>query len=89
MGIGSRPATCASCGKRLGRKRWYYRNGNYFCTRRCWVTHQDKAATERAKGAGAKPSGPEAPAVAQRAAPAEAAGEQASAGTSPKSPAST
>ncbi len=58
MGIGSRPAACSSCGKRLNRKQWYYRNGNYFCTRRCWVTEQEKAATEAAK---AKETGKEAP----------------------------
>ena len=49
MGIGSRPATCASCGKRLNRKHWYYRNGKYFCKKRCWVTEQEKAAKESAK----------------------------------------
>ena len=49
MGVGSRPATCTSCGKRLNRKQWYYRNGQYFCKRRCWVTEQEKAATEAAK----------------------------------------
>ena len=49
MGVGSRPATCTSCGKRLNRKQWYYRNGKYFCKRRCWVTEQEKAATEAAK----------------------------------------
>ena len=48
MGIGSRPATCVSCGKRLNRKQWYYRNGRYFCKRRCWVTEQDKAKTDAA-----------------------------------------
>ena len=49
MGVGSRPATCTSCGKRLNRKQWYYRNGKYFCKRRCWVTEQEKAATEAVK----------------------------------------
>ena len=48
MGIGSRPATCTSCSKRLNRKQWYYRNGRYFCKRRCWVTEQDKAKKEAA-----------------------------------------
>ena len=47
MGIGSRPATCASCGKRLNRKQWYYRNGKYFCKKRCWVTESEKAASEK------------------------------------------
>ena len=44
MGIGDRPATCTSCGKRLNRKSWYYRNGKYFCKRRCWVTESAKVA---------------------------------------------
>ena len=49
MGIGSRPAACASCGKRLNRKQWYYRNGRYFCKRRCWVTEDEKTKEEKAK----------------------------------------
>lgn len=58
MGIGSRPATCASCGKRLSRKQWYYRNGKYFCKKRCWVTEQGKAQQEAAKAAAEKPAAP-------------------------------
>lgn len=46
MGVGDRPATCASCGKRLNRKQWYYRNGKYFCKRRCWVTESQKSTKE-------------------------------------------
>ncbi len=42
MGVGNRPAACASCGKRLTYKHWYYRNGKHFCTKRCWVTEQAK-----------------------------------------------
>ena len=53
MGVGDRPATCASCGKRLNRKQWYYRNGKFFCKKRCWVTEQGKVAKEEVKG---KPS---------------------------------
>ena len=49
MGIGSRPGACASCGKRLTRKHWYYRNGKYFCKKRCWVTDSEKAQAEAAK----------------------------------------
>ena len=49
MGVGNRPATCASCGKRLNRKQWYYRNGKYFCKKRCWVTESVKATAEAAK----------------------------------------
>lgn len=51
MGIGSRPAACAFCGKRLTRKQWYYRNGRYFCKKRCWVTDQEKAQAEPGKAA--------------------------------------
>ncbi len=54
MGIGSRPAACASCGKRLNRKSWYYRNGKFFCKKRCFVTDQEKAAAEQQKAAKAE-----------------------------------
>ena len=55
MGVGSRPATCTSCGKRLNRKQWYYRNGKYFCKKRCWVTESEKAASEAKEQGPAKP----------------------------------
>lgn len=58
MGIGSRPAACASCGKRLSRKQWYYRNGKYFCKKRCWVAEEEKAQQEAAKTAAATPAAP-------------------------------
>ena len=54
MGLANRPATCTSCGKRLSRKQWYYRNGKYFCKKRCWVTEAEKAAKEAAKETTAK-----------------------------------
>ena len=66
MGVGSRPATCTSCGKRLNRKSWYYRNGKYFCKSRCWVTEREKIAAEAAKSekgsAASEPSSSPAPA---------------------------
>jgi len=46
MGVGNRPAACASCGKRLNYKSWYYRNGKHFCKKRCWVTESQKVAKE-------------------------------------------
>jgi hypothetical protein len=49
MGVGSRPATCASCNKRLNRRSWYYRNGHYFCKKSCWVTGREKLETTRAE----------------------------------------
>jgi hypothetical protein len=59
MGVGDRPATCTSCGKRLSRKSWFYRNGKFFCKRRCWETEQAKAAA----AATPAPAAPEAPAA--------------------------
>jgi hypothetical protein len=52
MGVGDRAATCTSCGKRLNRKRWYYRNGKYFCKLRCWLTEREKAKTDAAAPSG-------------------------------------
>ena len=33
-----RPANCAVCNKSIRKLRWYYRNGKYYCTQRCWKT---------------------------------------------------
>ncbi len=50
--MAERPSAC-TCGKRLSRKQWYYRNGQFFCKKRCWLTAQAKAAgAEGAKDAG-------------------------------------
>ena len=49
MSVATRAAACASCDKRISRKSWYYRNGHYFCTKRCWVTAKAKAAEEAEK----------------------------------------
>ena len=46
MSVGTRAATCTSCGKRLNRKQWYYRNGKYFCKQRCWDTERAKIEKE-------------------------------------------
>ena len=51
MSIATRAAACTSCGKRLNRKQWYYRNGKYFCKKRCWVKEVEKAAKESAEKA--------------------------------------
>ncbi len=42
--MADRPATCASCNKRLSKKQWYYRNGKHFCTKRCWKDAAQKPA---------------------------------------------
>lgn len=64
MSIATRASACASCGKRLTRKQWYYRNGRYFCTRRCWDTEREKASANpdapKAKAAQPDASTPEA-----------------------------
>jgi len=39
-----RPANCAGCKKSIKNKRWYYRNGKYYCTKRCWSTTNKKPA---------------------------------------------
>ena len=44
--MAERPTTCSCCGKRLSKKQRYYRNGQFFCKKRCWVTAQEKAAKE-------------------------------------------
>jgi len=49
MSLATKAAACTSCGKRLNRKRWYYRNGQYFCKKRCWITAHEKAATDAAE----------------------------------------
>ena len=62
MSVATKAAACTSCGKRLNRKQWYYRNGKYFCKRRCWVKESEKTATEAAEKA-AKDAPKEAPAA--------------------------
>lgn len=44
-----KPANCAGCKKSIKNKRWYYRNGKYYCSKRCWSTTNKKPAkTEEA-----------------------------------------
>lgn len=31
-----RPTNCMNCNKPLKHKIWYYRNGKYYCTKKCW-----------------------------------------------------
>lgn len=37
-----KPSNCAGCNKSIKKKRWYYRNGKYYCTKRCWKTASKK-----------------------------------------------
>jgi formylmethanofuran dehydrogenase subunit E len=46
------PANCADCNKSIKQKRWYYRDGKYYCTKRCWsnkIKKESKAAAEAPK----------------------------------------
>jgi len=44
-----KPANCAGCKKSIKNKRWYYRNGKYYCTKRCWsTTNKTPQKTEEA-----------------------------------------
>ena len=54
MSLATKAAACTSCGKRLNRKRWYYRNGQYFCKKRCWVSAREKAAADAAAAEASK-----------------------------------
>ena len=83
MSIATRAAACSSCGKRLNRKQWYYRNGKYYCKRRCWVTESAKAAAE------AKEKAAKAPAEAKAAASEAKAPEPAKESVQPAKEAST
>ena len=37
-----KPANCASCKKSIKNRRRYYRDGQFYCTKRCWVTATKK-----------------------------------------------
>ncbi|MBN2453498.1 MAG: hypothetical protein JXB40_04475 [Candidatus Omnitrophica bacterium] len=39
-----RPDNCAGCKKSIKKKRWYYRDGLYYCTKRCWNISTKKSA---------------------------------------------
>jgi hypothetical protein len=30
------PDNCIKCNKRLSKKQWYYRNGQFYCGKTCW-----------------------------------------------------
>jgi hypothetical protein len=33
-----KPSNCAGCKKSIKKKRWYYRDGKYYCSKRCFKT---------------------------------------------------
>ncbi|MCM8782569.1 MAG: hypothetical protein NC828_05935, partial [Candidatus Omnitrophica bacterium] len=42
-----KPTDCAKCNKPLRKKIWYYRDGKYYCNKRCWrlSTKSEKSPT--------------------------------------------
>lgn len=50
-----RPANCAACNKSIKKLRWYYRNGKYYCTPRCWKTTRKKEEAPKTGQAETKP----------------------------------
>ena len=57
-----KPVNCAVCNKSIKKKRYYYRNGKYFCTKRCWKTtvKKEEKATEAQNPSDAKDPSPSA-----------------------------
>lgn len=35
-------ANCLACGKPIRKLKRYYRNGKFYCTKKCWRTHLEK-----------------------------------------------
>ncbi len=40
---------CLACNKLLKKIKRYYRNGKYYCTKRCWKDHLKKEGTNEKK----------------------------------------
>jgi late competence protein required for DNA uptake (superfamily II DNA/RNA helicase) len=37
-----RPKNCSFCNKVLKPRSWYYRNGKYYCKKKCWIEERKK-----------------------------------------------
>ena len=48
-----KPSNCAGCKKSIKKKRWYYRNGTYYCTKRCWSASTKKEVKKEESAPGA------------------------------------
>lgn len=46
-----KPTQCAGCGKNLKKRLWHYRNGNYFCTNKCYKRKVEDDAKKAAAAA--------------------------------------
>lgn len=49
----AKPEKCAGCSKSMKKKHWYYRDGKFYCTKRCWsvAIKKSQAKPEEAKAA--------------------------------------
>jgi len=36
VSVKTKPTNCGDCNKPIRKKRWYYRNGKYYCSKRCF-----------------------------------------------------
>jgi len=45
----SHPTNCIVCNKAFKYKRWYYKNGKYFCSKRCWKKFEGEKKKEAAE----------------------------------------
>lgn len=43
-----RPKNCIVCNKSI-KKLWYYREGNFFCGKKCWRKYKEKLNSEKDK----------------------------------------
>lgn len=41
-----KPTNCAKCAKQIKLHLWYYRNGQYYCNKRCWKLSVQKEPAE-------------------------------------------
>lgn len=39
-----KPTNCAQCNKPIKHGMWYYRNGKYYCKKKCWKKATEKVA---------------------------------------------
>lgn len=45
-----KPSNCGGCNKSIKKKRWYYRDGKYYCSKRCFkATLKKEEKTEEPK----------------------------------------
>lgn len=51
-----KPDKCEQCAKALSRVKWYYRNGGYYCTKRCWKEFKAKHEEEKKKAESEAPA---------------------------------